>query len=50
MRSKVRFFHFFFDDYAADECSLGVNPVCDDVARWASWKMGAAAKRYVASE
>jgi len=27
----------------------GVNPICDEVARWASWKLGVATKRYLSS-
>ena len=28
---------------------IGVNPICDEIARWASWKLGVATKRYMSS-
>jgi NAD(P)-dependent dehydrogenase (short-subunit alcohol dehydrogenase family) len=43
-------FHNYTMNITSDECLPGVNPVCDDAARFLSWKLGAAARNYVASD
>lgn len=43
------FSYIIFGDGEADECLIGVNPICDEAARWASWRMSLAAKRYAGS-